>query len=620
MKKILILLALASVTQTVTAQTDEQLIITGQYSPVENQQLTSSVSVITRADIDNSQAQSLSELLKKIPGVWVEDQGGAGGLSTISLRGAESNYTLVLLDGVEVNDPTNTRGGAFNLNAINVESIHRIEIVRGAQSAIYGSDALAGVIHIITKTTGKTTLNASVGSDDYISTSLSTSGKLNNIGYAFSLQTKNAGEPVPGSTAKNTEFSSRLDWQQENHTLKFNYRYFDGERTSFPEQSGGPEFAEGRDLDKSEYKDQSAGIGWAMQLNDFWQSRLQTNWYQREEQIDSPGIAPYFELPPNGSVINFERTTASWVNTLGDKDSLWVNLGAEHKREEGTNLGYAVSREVFPLDFSMTREINSAFINANAFLVKNWLVQASWRHDHPDSYSAKNSRQIGTRYEINEHVSLFANWGEGFKLPSFFALGHPMTGNELLVPETVKSGDAGIVFSGEKLSSRISYFDHHYHNLIDFDSDPDVFRNVNRSRVETSGVESEINWQVQPNLKLRLHASYTDIDMMSSDNHLLGRPQFTYGTSAYYDLNDNWQFNLNFLHVGERFAASLYTGSTVEQVLDTYNRFDASIQWQINKLTQVGLSLENLTDENYYTDIGFPAAGVSAKLNLNVNF
>ena len=150
MKKILIPLTLASVTQTAIAQTDEQLIITGQYSPVENQQLTSSTSVITRADIDNSQAQSLSELLKQIPGVWVEDQGGAGGLSTISLRGAESNYTLVLLDGVEVNDPTNTRGGAFNLNAINVESIYCIEIVRGAQSAIYGSDALAGVIHIMT--------------------------------------------------------------------------------------------------------------------------------------------------------------------------------------------------------------------------------------------------------------------------------------------------------------------------------------------------------------------------------------------------------------------------------------------------------------------------------------
>lgn len=598
----------------------EELIVTGSYNPVTNEQLSSSVSVINQQELLQLSNNSVIDALRQIPSLWVEEQGGPGGITSIALRGAEANHTLVLLDGVQLNDPTNTRGGAFDLNSINIESIERIEIIRGAQSAVYGSDALAGVIHIITKTPNKssTTLNASVGSDDYASTGLSTSGKLNNLGYAFSLQTKDAGEPVPGSTAENTEFSSRLNWQQENHTLNFNYRYFDGERTSFPEQSGGPEFAVDRNLDRSEYTDQSAGLGWTMQVNEFWQSRLQTSWYQREEKIDSPGIAPYFELPPNGSVIDFERTSTSWINTLGDKSSIWFNLGAEHKREDGTNLGYAVSREVFPLDFNLTREINSAFINANAYLVKNWLVQASLRHDDPDSYSANNTTQIGTRYDINEQVSLFANWGEGFKLPSFFALGHPMTGNENLVPETVKSGDVGIEFSGEKISSRISYFDHHYRNMIDFDAE--IFKNVNRSRVETSGVESELNWQVQQDLSLRVHASYTDIDMISSDNHLLGRPQVTYGTSIHYALNEDWKFNLNYLRVDERFAVTRYSGADDEQILEAYNRFDASAQWQINKLTQVGLSLENLTDENYHTDIGFPAAGTSAKVNLKLGF
>ncbi len=220
----------------------EELIVTGSYSPVTNEQLSSSVSVLNKEDLLQLSNHSLIDALRQVPSLWVEEQGGPGGITSIALRGAEANHTLVLLDGVQLNDPTNTRGGAFDLNGINIESIERIEIIRGAQSAVYGSDALAGVIHIITQTPGKksTTLNASIGEEGYASTGVAASGALGQVGYAFNLQTTDAGEPVTGSTAKNKEFSGRLNWQQENHALNFSYRYFDGERTSFPEQSGGP--------------------------------------------------------------------------------------------------------------------------------------------------------------------------------------------------------------------------------------------------------------------------------------------------------------------------------------------------------------------------------------------
>jgi vitamin B12 transporter len=598
----------------------EVLIVTGSYSPVTNEQLSSSVSVIDRAQLLQFSRHSLIDALRQIPSLWVEEQGGPGGVTAIALRGAEANHTLVLLDGVQLNDPTNTRGGAFDLNGINIESIERIEIIRGAQSAIYGSDALAGVIHIITRTPSKqsTQINASVGSDDYRSLGASTSGSIDQLGYAFAVQTKDAGEPVAGSTAKNSEFTSRVNWQQDNHRVQFNYRYFDGERSSFPEQSGGPELAVDRRLDLSEFTDQSAGLSWALQATDNWQSRLSANWYQRDETIDSPGIAPYYQLPPNGSQIDFERTGASWINTLGDKSSRWLNVGLEYKREDGTNLGYVVARDIMPLDFHLTRSIQSAFINGNIYFTPEWLVQASLRHDDPDNYSGETTTQIGTRYQLDEQVSLFANWGEGFKLPSFFALGHPWTGDPTLVPETVKSGDIGIDYTAENFSARASYFEHHYRNLIDFDAE--TFKNVNRSQVETSGIEAEASWQLQENLGIRVHASYTDIDMISSENHLLGRPQLTYGSAINYALNDAWDFAVHYLRVDDRFAVSLYSGDSVEQTLAAYNRFDAHANWKISSQVQLALSLENLADENYYTDIGFPAAGRSAQLSLQLDF
>jgi vitamin B12 transporter len=612
-------LFLAIITAPTFAATEE-LIVTGSYNPVTNEQLSSSVSVINKEELLQLSSNSVIDALRQVPSVWVEEQGGPGGITSIALRGAEANHTLVLLDGVQLNDPTNTRGGAFDLNAINIESIERIEIIRGAQSAVYGSDALAGVIHIITQPPGKSTVtvNASVGTDDYASVGVSAAGKVSGIGYAFGIQTKDAGEPIPGSTAKNTEFTSRLNWQQENNSVSFNYRYLDGERTSFPEQSGGPEFAVGRDLDNSDYKDQSAALSWVSQINTVWQSKVSGSWYQRDEDTYSPGISPFYEVPVNSSIIDFNRTQFSWVNTLGDQQKLWANIGVETKKEDGNSKGYLFDPSVYPNNFALDRQIDSAFINLNAYATKDWLVQASIRRDDAEGFEANDSGQVGTKFALDDNWTLFANWGEGFKLPSFFALGHALVGNTELQPETVTTRDAGVEFTSDSISARISYFDNHYRNLIDFDAE--TFKNVNRSRVETSGVESEINWQAQENLSLRAHASYTDIDMISSDNHLLGRPQSTYGTSVHYALNDQWQFNVNYLRVDDRFAVTRYAGMDDEQVLDAYNRIDASAQWQINTLTQLGLSVENLTDENYYTDIGFPAMGASAKLNLKLSF
>lgn len=598
----------------------EELIITGSYSPVTNEQLSSSVSIINKEQLLLLSNHSLIDALRQMPSLWVEEQGGPGGVTSINLRGSEANHTLVLLDGVQLNDPTNTRGGAFDLKGINIESIERIEIIRGAQSAIYGSDALAGVIHIITQTPGKqsTTLNASIGEEGYASTGVTASGALGQVGYAFNLHTTDAGEPVAGSTAKNKEFSGRLNWQQEKHALNFSYRYFDGERTSFPEQSGGPEYAQQRNLDTADYTDKSAALSWAMQVNDFWQSKTNASWYQRDENQKSPGILPYDAVPPNGAVIDFERTQFNWINTLGNQQTLWANIGVETKREDGISDGYLFAPDVFPLNFALDREINSAFVNVNAYLVDDWLVQASLRRDDADNVAANDSGHLGTRYKISDNISWFANWGQGFKLPSFFALGHPFVGNANLVEETVTTADTGIEYTRDLLSSRISIFRHKYHNLIDYDGESN--QNVNRPPVKTSGVEAEINWQLLQNLHWRIHGTYTDIDMPSSATHLLGRPQATYGTALYYTLNNAWSFNVNYQRVDERFAVSRYTGTGVEEILTAYDRIDANARWNINANTQLGLTLENLADETYYTDIGFPSAGRLAKLNLRLSF
>jgi vitamin B12 transporter len=631
-KKLSPLLVMLLATQSFSAT--EEVIVTGSYSPVNNEQLSSSVSIINHEQLLQLSSHSLVDALRQLPSIWVEEQGGPGGVTAISLRGAESNHTLVLLDGVQLNDPTNTRGGAFDLNGINIESVARIEIIRGSQSSVYGYDALAGTIHIITTEAGKnaTQLNTSLGEDNYKTAGISTSGKINQIGYAFTAQTKDAGEPelsdrqqggiASGSTAKNHELISKLNWSNTIHQLDFTYRYFSGERTAFPEQSGGPVFAVSRERDASDYTDQSSALGWRMQVNNFWQSKTQVSWYNRDENISSPGIAPFDAVPANGAETEFTRTNVQWINTLGNQQSMWSNIGLETKHEDGVSKGYLDFGFKMPTDFSLARTINSAFINLNGYATKDLLLNANLRRDEAtDSASnkkiaAKNSTQAGARYQLNAALNVFVNAGQGFKLPSFFALGHPLIGNSQLKPETASTRDIGIEWQQSQYTASIGYFDHHYRNLIDFDSE--TFRNVNRSRVETSGIEAEANWQATPQLQLGAHGTYTDIDMLSSNNHLLGRPQTKVGASTSYLINNNWKINVNCLWVSSRFAVSRYTSTDVEQTLDAYNRIDTTVTWQISTKAKLDLQLENIADEHYYNDIGFPAIGRSALLNFNL--
>ena len=284
-----------------TFATTDEVIVTGTYSPVASEQLTSSVTVISQEQLSALSSHSLVDALRQVPSIWVEEQGGPGGLTAIALRGAEANHTLVLLDGVQLNDPTNTRGGAFDVNNINIESIKRIEIIRGAQSAIYGSDALAGVIHIITiepTKTAQNTLSVAVGEDGYKTASVATTGSLNEVGYAIKLQSKDAGEPIEGSSAENKEALVKFDWKHDVHRLDFSYRYIDGEKTTFPEQSGGSLFAQLRELDRSEFTDQNAALAWQWQVSDLWRSKLQASWFNRQENLTSPGISPFDAVPP----------------------------------------------------------------------------------------------------------------------------------------------------------------------------------------------------------------------------------------------------------------------------------------------------------------------------------
>jgi iron complex outermembrane receptor protein/vitamin B12 transporter len=596
----------------------EDVLVTGTYSPANA--LTSAVSVLDEQQIRALNKRTVAGLLKTLPGVLVEEQGGPGGLTAVSIRGGEANFTLVLLDGVALNDPTNFRGGGFDFADLSTALVERVEVVRGAQSAIYGSDALAGVINIITRRPPEghvQQLYVEAGEDDFSDLSFSAQGRAGSLEYTAELASRDDGEPVEGSERDSDRANLRLGWQAAaNHRLSASYHYLDGDRSSYPEQSGGPEYALHDDLDTSDYKNQVWSLGWRAKVNNYWYSDIRASRMKREEDYSSPGIDPYFEVPPNGADTDYERDDLQWVNTLQLGDNYRINLGADYRDEEGDSEGYL---EFFgfqvPTDFELDRSSTGVFADVAVTAIDDLLLQAALRYDDPDGYDSETSLNLGAGYTLTPQLTLSANRGEGFKLPSFFALGHALVGNPDLKPEKATSWDLGLRWdAAAQLRLELTYFFNDFEDLVDFDEES--FRNVNRSEVETSGVEVQASWQPMESLNLSAQATYTDLDVKNENTVLTGRPDWTAGLVGEWAIFRNWSTVLDYHWTGEQYAASRHTGEEVTGKLDDFHSLDWVLRWQPRDFVQVQLSVDNLLDEDYENAVGFPGSGRAARIGV----
>lgn len=210
------------------------------------------------------------------------------------------------------------------------------------------------------------------------------------------------------------------------------------------------------------------------------------------------------------------------------------------------------------------------------------------------------------------------NWGEGFKLPSFFALGHPVVGNPDLIPEKSQSFDIGLAQNlwKNRISAGVTYFYNEFTNLIDFEEGPPP-RLVNRSDVTAQGIEMLLNvrpWEV---LRINGHLTYADTDIKGTEEELRNRPEWWGGLSLWWQPLRAIEINLNGTYVGEVPDSSIPTGDVV---LDPYARFDLALTWRAHENIKLFLVVENLFDADYEQFVGFPAPGVNPRGGLRVRF
>ena len=585
-------------------------------------EMSGQISIVDATEIAARNKDRLEALLQSLPGVSINQQGGAGGISSLYVRGGEANFTIVLIDGVQVNNPVNTRGGSFDFSTIDVSTVTRIELIRGPQSAIYGADALSGALNLITRPPGEgpaVSVRAEIGADGYSRGTATLAGGSAERGIVVSAGTHDSGEPVPGSRQQIDFFNSRFEFRLgEDWHFSGALRYSDSERTSFPEDSGGPELAVWRDLDEAESESVSTQFKLSGQLLSNWRSELTFNWFGFDGEEMSPGIAPGSEIPPTGSNTDFDRYQLNWNNNFSWERTR-LSFGLDGRREEGDSQGYVDFGILIPADFSLKRDTLGAFVEVQHDISAALSVSLGARYDDPDAISSETTARLGAVWRVNDgNTAWRANWGQGFKPPSFFALAHPLVGNPDLKSETAQSWDIGVEHRfANALSINVALFDSRFDDLIDFDDA--TFTNINRDRVDSRGLELGLQLPVTERGRLVAHATYLDIDIQDSDAELRGRPEYKAGATIFYELTDSLSGSLEYLWVDSVIESSLHTGASLDYRLDAYNILDVSLAWQAQEQVRVEFSITNLLDEDYQQGVGFPAPGIAPRVALQVS-
>jgi outer membrane cobalamin receptor len=588
-----------------------------------------SMTVIDEPSIEVQHAGDVIDLLRVTPGVSVTQPGGPGGISEVFLRSAESNFTVVLIDGVRVNDPSNPRGGGYDFSTLSAAEIERVEVARGALSAVHGSDAMAGVINIVTKRprhdeAGIST-HVEAGTDSFQRASAMLSGPLSSsMAASIKGSYTDFGDAVTGSTQRIASLQADLDYGEANAGLgsvRSGVRHVERDRKSFPDASGGPSYAVLRDSERSEAKETSLWAHGTRAFNSAWSMDTTAAYFRRREETLTPPIVPgEFEgVPGTESTSRFQRTQVTVAHRYQFSPKLELGGGIDMQFEDGErdgllDLGFAR----LPSDFDLDRLTRAAYAEARVRIDPGLELYGAARLDDSDDDSARSSGRLAVRYDhATSGTSLQAGWSNGHKQPSFYSLGDTLVGNPDLRVETSETFELGIEqsFAQRTMVASLTAFNTDYDDLIDFDFA--TFRLVNRSRVQIDGVEAAFSWQATPTLSARVHATVTDIDLGENAAELLYRPEEYGGVQATWRWQDRWSAHAQLQYVGERAGSSVPTG---DRTLGSYQRVDLAVSHAFSdQLTLFG-ALDNLLGKDYQEALGFPDAGIQVRFGASMAF
>jgi len=601
----------------------ETVVVTG--SRLEQPTTTSNAATLVNASqIDRLFKPNLPALLADLPGVFTNLPGSRGGVGELILRGGEPNFTAVLVDGIQVNDPTNTRGGSFDFSTLDMTEVERIELLRGPLSSIYGSDALSGIVNIVTHEPTDTLTSQArlvLGSDELTGASARIGGPLlTNSRFSVNAATRRDGRSDNSGGYRSESLSGKLELARRPESeLTLHARRNRTEFHAFPDSSGGPLFALSSDQDQRRSGDNTLAATWRRALSDRAQLHLATTLFEHAEHVISPGVTagPGGEIPANQARSNFSRRLLSIFINVEPLEQLSAAFGASIEQQKGRSTGSLEVAPGFsvPTAYALQRDTAALFGELAYELTDRLAFGAALRIDDSDTATQEATSKVSMSYAMPQtNTRLTLAWATGFKLPSLFSLGDALVGNPLLESETVKSWEIGIEtgLGSDRFSIRATAFGQRFENLIDFDFEQ--FMSVNRDRVRTDGIEISARYRINDALSWTMHGTWLDIDVAGSNEVLRQRPRRHGGIGIEWAPAPTLTIVAGWRHVAERLDASIPTGN---RKLASYGLANASLTWRINDSTGLQVAIDDVTDERFEDAIGFPSLGRRLRVSVS---
>lgn len=591
----------------------------------------SSVTVIDAQEIEDSKDITAAEVLRRVPGLDISSQGGLGRNTSVFIRGARSEDTLVMIDGMEVNDPI-TPARTFNFADLLTDNIDRIEVVRGPQSTLYGSDAIGGVVNIITKKGSgppKFSLLTEGGSMKTFREVLSGDGKIGKWDYSFSgTRLDSSGVSSADAAYHDNAFSGQMGYQLlEKGNLDFIFRTVDA-KVHLDDW----DFLNLHTINDPNFimktSSQVYQLRYTQQLTDCWDSIVKAGYFNSyrgdTDKPDShePG---YFSRDwYDGSIFKTD-----WQNNWHILDIDTITAGFEYQEETGESFYF--DNTVFGGEsrFPEKSVHNLAYYFQNQLTLFECLfLTGGVRIDDHQAFGTNTTYKGALAYIFRPTGTKFkGTWGTGFKAPSLYQLYVPANpswwfagGNPNLKPEKSKSFDLGIeqYLLEDKVFISFVYFHNDYDKYITFYTDPttyiSTYKNLNKAQAKGFEVELSIN----PSEDLTLSANYTRTDTRDETNggQLLRRPRNKASMVINYVFQKNFQANLTLNYVGRRVDWS----SGNNNIGKPYTRVDLAGSYTINEHFQLFSRIENLFNEDYQEIKGYDTPGISAFGGVKLSF
>ena len=615
-----------------TAEEVDTIVVTASRSPIAKVNLGSSATVITREQIELRQARYVTDILRSVPGFAVSHVGTTGSQTQVRVRGAEANHVLVLIDGVRANDPAS--GDEFRWELLSTSNIERIEIVRGPQSSLWGSDALSAVVHIITQSGGERPgINAYAegGSFNTVNGGLNGGTGGDTWSLAFGLERlatdgtniSRIGSEDDESDMTTASLSAQLR-PSENLTLQLGLRtvnaYSQFDPVDFFE-TGLPE-----DGDVATDSERSYWNGGATLST--LDGRILHHIYARYLDTDNSNLADGARVSSTAS----DRKTFTYQSDIQIGENL-LSMAIEHERtrfEQRGEIGFGDPNQGQQMSVSSL----VADFQGRSFDRLTWLLSA--RYDDNSDFDSAVSGRLSLAYHFSDTTIVRANLGTGRKAPTFierfgFFPGQ-FTGNPDLKPEKSKSLDLGIdrLLFDNAVELQLSVY---YQTLEDeingFIFDPDTFlftaENIDGDSVRT-GVEAAATFNLTDNLSFGGSYTYTDStenDGSGNDVRELRRPRHNGSLNTSYRFLDeraNLRFVADYGGTSTDIFFPPFPAPSEIVSLESHWLLDLTASYDINQDTNIFVRANNLLDEDYEQVYGYRTPGRSAYVGVRLGF